>query len=706
MSKDKGQTLEGVRRQISDAIDRINSTPDVTLNADIEGSLVDPKRPELGHWPRGVLCANDVSARRGGRKKRMRERERLMTYLTSGDVSCVVSQHSARLWRDNLETAEGVEALRDLDVRLIFLTEREYDLSNKDDRMVFTIMGSVNQNEADRASDRQQDATRHAAKAGAYHGARPFGFMLYHVNPDGSVHPAPKSFNETSGICEACEGRKASRYRTLVPHPEEAPALREAYVLVRDDVSPYAVCQYLDGHEIDGPDGTRISRPAIRTAQGKTWEQVGIQGLLVILRAKRNIGVREWSVKWYGGKRPPGELHDAHWDGIVDQPLFDTVQIKLAKRHKTRPGGSAPAHLLTSYTYGGFCGHRLASHVVGGKRRLRCQGWTTSGQCVSFEEAVAEREVELYLYKWLSNNTMLAKALEHTGNTELQELYATRRKHQDQRDELGDKLSDGIIDDETYVRLKNRKDELIAEVTREIDAILASGAAGTQSRSFPTGKAFRTEWSSADLNGKRAIILRFVDKVLIYPAGAGNKPDPRLVQIHPGAWARGIEGAEPPPPPDPASFTSKGKILAYVSEHPGEWFTRGDIATATEVSPSATDKNLKMLGAAGDVAREWTRRDGQRACWLYSAASGESWGPRTRKAPGGAIGAREKIKSFMEASPREWFTASEISAGSDAGGAPHVTRTVNELVTAGFAQRRRAPLPRKNVRYEYSVNGR
>ena len=93
---------------------------------------------------------------------------------------------------------------------------------------------------------------------------------------------------------------------------------------------------------------------------------------------------------------------------------------------------------------------------------------------------------------------------------------------------------------------------------------------------------------------------------------------------------------------------------------------------------------------------------------MYSAASGESWGPRTRNAPGGVVGAREKIRAFMESDldAKSWFTAAEIGAGSGAGDAPHVTRTLNELIAAGFAQRRRAPLPRKSVRYEYSINGR
>ena len=427
-------------------------------------------------------------------------------------------------------------------------------------------------------------------------------------------------------------------------------------------VTPYAVCQYLDGHEIDGPDGTRLKRAAIKTANGKTWERVGVQGLLVVLRAKRNIGVREWSAKWDGGKRPAGELHNARWDGIVSRELFDAVQAQLALRHRARPGGNNPAHLLTGFAYCGNCGKRLRIHRVGGKRRYACSSWTAKG-CVSFEADAAEREVERYLYKWLARNTMLAKALEHTGNADLQKLYQTRDKLEELRARLDDKLADEVIDAETYKRQKARKDKDLAEVAGEIDAILTSGAVGSRGRqSFPTGPAFRTEWNSSDLNGKRGIVRQFIDRVTIYPAGAGNKPDPRLVQIHPGSWAAGIDDAQPATAPDPVSFTSKGKIAAFLLADAEGYFTREDVAAATGLPIDAVHKNLQMLRA--DVSRFWRRRGGQRACFVYRAGGG------TWEAQGGGdadlFGARGKVKAFLasDANSQDWFTQAEIAERS------------------------------------------
>jgi DNA invertase Pin-like site-specific DNA recombinase len=706
ISRDPGETREGVMRQVQDAVEWIGAAPDVNLNTQLDGSPIDRKHPELGHWPPGVFVDNDISARKGSRKRRP-EYERAMACLHSGDATMVVTKAQSRLWRNSLQRTQGLSDLRDLDVRLRFLnTGSEIDLSRPADKLMVGVMGEFDSYEAEVAAERQQDSTRHAAKAGAYHGARPFGFRLAHVNPDGRVHDAPPSIDGQSGHCPACEGRKAARYRTLIPDPLEAPAVREAYDLVAAGVSPYQVCQYLDGHEIDGPSGSRISRPAIRTVGGRRWEDVGVQSLLVVLRAKRNIGQREWSKSWAGGKRPPGELSDAHWDAIVDEKTFYAVQDLLSQRHRVRPGGTEPNHLLTGFAYCGNCGRKLRIHKIKGKRRYACSSWSASG-CVSRDAESVEAEVQRVLYHWLAGNGMLTKSLEVAGNSDLQKLYATRRKLREQRDELADKLSDDVIDDDTYKRLRERKDKQLADVNRQIDALMASGGAGTRDRSgLPVGAEFRAMWRTADLAERRAILARFVDKVVVHPVGAGNQPDPMLIQVFPGSWANGVEKAQPLPVPAAETITSKGKIATFLREHPGRWFTREDIATATGVSLSATHKNLIMLGAAGDVAREWRRRGGQRACYMFSSATGQSWGPRTRNTRGGAIGAREKVKAYMEASPASWFTAAEIGAGTGAGEAPHVSRTLSELLNAGFIQRRRAPLPRRNVRWEYSVNGR
>jgi site-specific DNA recombinase len=712
-TKDKQGNREAVHRQVQDAIDWIGQQLDVRLNTNVVRCPLDPKRPELGYWPAGAFVDNDTGNRKGSKKKRPWY-DKAIGYIHSGEADMIVSLHQFRVWRNQEQMYAELAKLHDLDVRFRFLKNgSELNPSKPADKAMIGMMGVWGEYETDLAEERQEDSTRHAAKAGAYHGARPFGYQLHHLNLDGNgTHPAPPTQPDgRSGICEQCgPGRQPSRFRTLVPDPAEAEAVRQSYEMVDAGFTPYQVCQYLDGQEIYAEDGVVLSRAPIPTAGGKTWESVGVQSLLKILRSRRNIGKREWSQGWEGGKRPAPEVSDALWPAIVDEELFWRVQDILKHRHKARPGGSEPAHLLTGFAYCGTCGARLRIHRIKGKRRYACSAWQGKG-CVSRDAASVEAEVQRVLYQWLAHNGQLTKTLEVTGNADLQKLYATRRTLRTQRDTIADKHSDGIYDDATYLRLRDRKEEQLAEVNGKIDAMFASGATGTRGRSdFPTGSEFRAKWRNPEttLEEKRAILARFVDKVVVHPIGAGNQPDPLLIQVFPGAWAADVDKAQPGPVPGLDAITSRGKILAMLREDPGRWFTREDIADGTGVSPTATHKTLTALGAAGEVSREWRQRGGQRACYVYSAASGESWGPRTRNGPDGTAGAREKVLAYLADKERagEWLSIAEITSGSGAGQEPHVSRVVSQLLAAGFVQRRRAPLPRKRTRYQYSINGR
>lgn len=736
ISRDPGQTFAGVERQVNDASARIKDMPGTELNSQIDGSPIDRKHPGRGHWPPGVLVDNDISAARGARNKRP-EYNRLISYAQGSDVQVIVCAAQDRLWRNVKQAADGMEDIKDTGVRLVFTKSgEEMDLSQSETKFRAGLMSLLASWFTDDIKDKQQNAARESAEAGAYHGARPFGFTLMHLNnpddPAAGTHEPAKAGAGERVKCPGCGGRASSKARTLVRREDEAEAVVMMYALAAaipdaisrdadaDVMSPYKICQYLDGHEITGPDGTRISRPAIRTAQDHTWEQVGVQGLLVILRAKRNIGKREWSAHWDGGKRPPGAIIKGNWPGIVHESVFDRVQRKLDTRHKPRTGGNDPAHLLTGDpgSYCATCGSSLRVHRVGGKRRYACSAWKQDG-CVSFEADVADAEVTRYLFKWLARNSLLTKTLEHTGNADLKTLYDKRDRLQEQRDGVDNDYADGVYlkpdgtkDRERYRKQCSRKDGQITANAAEIDAMLAGEAAGSGGKRVGTRSAFRAQWRGDGLSDderlavRRTIVSQFIDKVVIYPAGAGNKPDPRLVHIYPGKWAAGLDDAQPPAAPDPVAFTSKGKITACLSARSGEWLTRQEVADGAGITENAAHKALTDMGAAGTVSREWRRRGGKRACFMFSAASGESWGPRTRNAPDGQAGGREKVKSFMEATPTGWFTVKEIAEGSGAGGEPHVSKIVSQLVDAGFAQRRRAPLPRKNVRVQFSINGR
>jgi hypothetical protein len=706
ISQDPGNTLDGVQRQVSDAVALIKTLPDTVL-CQLPGSPLDRKHADAGHWPPGVFVDNDISARRGSRTKRP-EYDRLIAAILGADVQTIVSNKSDRIWRNSKQRVNGLEILKDTDTRLVFLQGGQVDLSNIQQKFFVEVMGTFDSYEVEVIAQRQQDASRHNAANGAYHGARPFGFQLAHLDPDGSgVHPAPKSMPDgRPGFCEICgEGRKAGKYRTLIPDPVEAPAVVEIFNLIQRGASVYHVCKYLDGWDIPDPDGTgTISRPPIRTAGGHLWTETGLASIPHLLRSTRYIGKRQHSVGWQGGVRPEGKTYEAHWDGLVSEDVFAAVQEILNDRTPfRRPDSNRPQHLLTGFAFCGVCGARLIIHKVNGKRRYACTTSGTGGRgCVSREAQSVEIEVQRVLYEWLSRNGQLTRALKMAGNTDLQDLLRKREKHEAQKRQLQDKWSDELLTDDEYIRLRNRKAQMISDLNAQIKAAMGA-AAGLE---LPTGAEFRRKWQAAGLDERRAIVRRFIAKVVIHPCGAGNNPDPLLVQVYPGEWAAGIDEAQPLPAPDPASLTSRGKIERFLNDHPGEWFTRGEVAAGAGVTMDEAHKNLKALGATGKAGREWRHRGGQRACFMYSAG-GAAWSPRTRAVYERKERPRDKIMRLLNDHRAEWFTLAEISekAGLTAR-LPTTHYVLKDLLAGGFIERRWIRRPQQRACYVYTVSGK
>jgi DNA invertase Pin-like site-specific DNA recombinase len=739
ISKDPGQTLAGVQRQVKDARDKLRQLPGVTL-AQLDGSPVDRKRPELGQWPPGVFVDNDLSARKGTRARRP-EYDRLMRHVSGGDLQVIIAPKQDRLWRNIKQAAEAIDRLKDLDTRIIFVaTGEEYDLSQSEHKFRAGLMAVVNAWFTDDIAEKQQAATRRAAKEGAYHGARPFGFDIAHLNPPGAeqgTHYPPKVRPGERVRCPGCQGRPTNELRTLIPRPDETQAVREIFELAhiaskqpRVRVAPkpgnrsvtvWKIMRYLDGYPIELPDGTIRRRDAILTASGHTWESQGLPAVINVLGAQRNIGMREHS-KWDGGKRPPGELTKANWDGIVDPQVFYDVQDWLKDRAASWPrtgaGRALPAHLLTGgIAVCGTCGASMIIHKVNGKRRYACpRSGKGDAPHPSYEAGPAEREVTRFLYEYLAVNGMLTKALVAAGNTDLQKLDDRLTRLKEQQGEIEDKFTDQAFDrddpaenEAIYRRQKARKREQITECLAEMEkaAMLAPGTPGQ--KPLPVGREFRKFWTApgTTLEERRQLIKRFIARVVIHPVGAGNKPNPLMIQVFPGEWASGLDEVQPLAVPDPDSVSARGRILAFLREHQGQWFSRAEIIDGAGVTKDQAHKNLLVLGSDGSVGREWRRRGGERACWMYSTAeSGTAWRPRAqmRKQVKPGETPRMVFLRVMTAEPDAWFPLAKLARAADIS-YPHASKVMKDLLAGGFVARRRQDR-RPRSPYVYSVSGK
>ena len=115
ISQDPGNTLEGVRRQISKALKRVDAHAGDWQMSDLPGSPVDPEHRGGERWPHGVFVDYDIPA---GGENRRQEYRRMLAAMERGEVKVVVSKALDRLWHTLAETAEVLVKMRAAEIHL------------------------------------------------------------------------------------------------------------------------------------------------------------------------------------------------------------------------------------------------------------------------------------------------------------------------------------------------------------------------------------------------------------------------------------------------------------------------------------------------------------------------------------------------------------------------------------------------------------
>jgi hypothetical protein len=116
ISQDPGNTLEGVRRQVSKALKRVDDHAGDWQMSDLPGSPLDPEHRGGERWPQGVFVDYDIPA--GGGEYRRQEYRRMLAAMERGEVKVVVSKALDRLWHTLAETAEVLVKMRAAKIHL------------------------------------------------------------------------------------------------------------------------------------------------------------------------------------------------------------------------------------------------------------------------------------------------------------------------------------------------------------------------------------------------------------------------------------------------------------------------------------------------------------------------------------------------------------------------------------------------------------
>lgn len=131
---DPDSTMEGVSRQVTDGIERVQQDESLTLVQE-PGSPA----PDGGHWPDGVFVDNNLSATAD-----RPEYERMMQLVADDQVKVIVCRDQARLWRNRRQMAEGLELLKEHKVRIEFTNgPGSIDFATASGRMIAEIQGGM-----------------------------------------------------------------------------------------------------------------------------------------------------------------------------------------------------------------------------------------------------------------------------------------------------------------------------------------------------------------------------------------------------------------------------------------------------------------------------------------------------------------------------------------------------------------------------------
>jgi DNA invertase Pin-like site-specific DNA recombinase len=286
----------------------------------------------------GDDCFADVQSGLHGSKKR-ESYGRLLTLAHDREIDAIVVWKYDRFGRNLIEAATRSDELLQSKVRLISTMEGE--LKDFNLHLVFALA----QQESKNISLRVSPAKRQAAEAGYWTCERPTGYQIAMI--------------------------EGSARRTLTPHPDEAPVIRELFRRRAAGAGIGKLVTWLNNDEREASsDQPVLANPLIPTRHGGKWTAISIKQVLANPVYYGEVRVVEHKSK-LDGRRKLERADQVHALGrhepLISREDWDKAQAVTIARHT--PGHStlqSDHYLLTGIL---FCG------VPGCGRKLHGHGW-------------------------------------------------------------------------------------------------------------------------------------------------------------------------------------------------------------------------------------------------------------------------------------------------------------------------------------------
>lgn len=416
---------------------------------------------------------NDIGASTRSKKPRP-DFERLLAYITTGQIKRVFSYSNSRLTRRPMELELLIQTHERHGVEFVTKVSGTGDLSRADGKMMARMLAAVDTGEAERIAERIARANLGRAQEGTNLPARrPFGW-----------------------------GRSDIAWKAQTPEEKASLNPVESRLLLE------AIDDLTMGRASIRAIADRWQAAGVPTITGSPWHPTVVRQML---RSPRLPG---WSV--YRGEVVTDNeerVVRGQWEPLVDDDTYDRLQAVLDRRGKEMGPGPRPAarrYLLSGLVRCGVCRARMTGVWIEERQvhRYLCAGHgsTENKHVVTLTgpgvDEMVTRAVLVRYDKVDPENTSTPEFAKDAELAEVREMLA----------ELEAQWLAKKVDNPRYFRLSAKLEEERDTLVAERDAFIHATVGP------PVVPVTPEMWGEMSLGERRARIERLVDAVIVRPA--------------------------------------------------------------------------------------------------------------------------------------------------------------------------------------------
>jgi len=352
-------------------------------------------------------------------------------------VDAVIVQETDRLARNTKDHLTVRAMLKKADVKLISMSQPMLD-DSPEGIMIDTILASVNQFQSDINARKTKRGLQEKFELGWWPGIAPLGYKNVTVE-------------------SATYGGKP--IRMIIKDPEKWPFIREGFDL------------YMKGHYSILEISDRLYQKGLRARNGK---QVAHSVMYKIFRNPFYAGQISWNGQTRQGSHEPMITREEH-ERVLQ--VMDSHNLHASRKRKHR-------FLLSGFAYCHICGHRYTGEIHPAKRKAyyHCAAIRThTNRHQNVAVLQLEREVEKQ-FQHLQFNESFSQAIveklrtvyieKRTGShAQKHVLYNKKSAIEAKRDRAEEKLIDGVLTDEAFIRMRTKYMEEIAQIQEQLDEL-------------------------------------------------------------------------------------------------------------------------------------------------------------------------------------------------------------------------------------------